>query len=47
MLLLMYQDGLSYKEMSGATGIALNSIGKTLWRTIEKVSEMIKAKNHG
>ena len=47
LLLLMYQDGLSYNEMSEATGIALNSIGKTLWRTIEKVSEMIKDENHG
>jgi len=47
MLLLLYQDGLSYKEMAEATGIELNSIGKTLWRTIEKVSEMIKNEDHG
>ncbi len=42
MLLLMYQDGLSYKEMAEATEIPLNSVGKTLWRSIEKLSEMIK-----
>lgn len=41
MLLLLYQDGLSYKEMSEVTGIALNSIGKTLWRNIEKISHKI------
>lgn len=42
MLLLMYQDGLTYKEMAEATGIPLNSIGKTLWRNIEKISNAIK-----
>lgn len=37
-LILMYQDGLSYKEMSEATGINVNSVGKTLWRIIDKLS---------
>lgn len=46
MLLLMYQDGLSYKEMAEATEIPLNSVGKTLWRSIEKLSEMIKKQDH-
>jgi RNA polymerase sigma-70 factor (ECF subfamily) len=40
-LILMYQDGLSYKEMSEATGIKLNSVGKTLWRIIDKISTTI------
>ena len=46
MLLLMYQDGLSYKEMAVATEIPLNSVGKTLWRSIEKLSEMIKKQDY-
>lgn len=46
MLLLMYQDGLSYKEMADTTEIPLNSVGKTLWRSIEKLSEMIKKQDH-
>lgn len=46
MLLLMYQDGLSYKEMSDATGIPLNSIGQTLWRSIRKLSEWMKKTNN-
>jgi len=46
LLLLMYQDGLSYKEMSEATGIPLSSIGKTLWRGIEKVSDLLKKVDH-
>jgi RNA polymerase sigma-70 factor (ECF subfamily) len=41
-LLLLYQDGLSYKEMSDVTGIPVNSIGKTLWREIANISKMIK-----
>lgn len=41
LLVLMYQDGLSYKEMSDASGIPLNSVGKTLWRSIEKISQNI------
>jgi len=46
LLILMYQDGLSYREMSEATGISINSIGKTLWRIIEKISVTIKTENH-
>ena len=46
MLVLMYQDGLSYKEMSEATAIPVNSIGKTLWRNIQKISHMIKKDEH-
>jgi len=42
LLILMYQDGLSYQEMSEATGIKLNSVGKTLWRIIDNISETIK-----
>jgi RNA polymerase sigma-70 factor (ECF subfamily) len=41
MLILMYQDGLSYREISEATGIKFNSVGKTLWRAIDKLSANI------
>jgi RNA polymerase sigma factor (sigma-70 family) len=41
-LIFMYQDGLSYKEMSNATGIPFTSIGKTLWRCIDKISTTLK-----
>jgi len=47
MLILMYQDGFSYKELSVATGISYNSIGKTLWRTIELISGKIKEAENG
>ncbi len=46
MLIMMYQDGLSYKEMSEATGITINSVGKTLWRVIAKISETIKTEKN-
>ena len=46
MLILMYQDGLSYKEMAEATEISFNSVGKTLWRTIDKLSETIKKQDY-
>lgn len=46
LLVLLYQDGLSYKEMSEASGIPLNSIGKTLWRSIEKISQKINGTDH-
>lgn len=40
-LVLMYQDGLSYREISEATGMSYNSVGKTLWRAIDKLSANI------
>ena len=46
MLVLLYQDGLSYKELSQATNIPLSSIGKTLWRSIEKISQTLKKTDH-
>lgn len=46
-LVLMYSDGLSYAEMAEATGIPLNSIGKTLWRSIEKLANVVKKYEHG
>lgn len=47
MLILMYQDGFSYKELAESTGIPFNSIGKTLWRTIDLVSQKLKDIENG
>lgn len=41
LLVLLYGDGRSYKELSAITGIPEASVGKTLWRTIDKLSKTI------
>ena len=41
-LIVLYSEGLSYKEMSEATGIKMNSIGKTLSRTLKKLKNEMK-----
>lgn len=48
MLIMMYNDGLSYREMAEATGIKKQSVGKTLWRIIDGLTTSIKKQeNHG
>jgi RNA polymerase sigma-70 factor (ECF subfamily) len=42
MLIMMYNDGLSYREMAEATGIKEQSVGKTLWRIIDNLSRTLK-----
>jgi RNA polymerase sigma-70 factor (ECF subfamily) len=44
-LILLYQDEMTYREMSVATGIPVNSVGKTLWRIIDKIAETLKNEN--
>jgi len=42
---VLYSEGLSYREISDATGIKSSSIGKTLSRTLEKLEkELINQK---
>jgi RNA polymerase sigma-70 factor (ECF subfamily) len=41
-LVMLYLDDLSYKELAQATGIRSSSIGKTLSRAIEKLANMIR-----
>jgi RNA polymerase sigma-70 factor, ECF subfamily len=41
-LLLLYQDELSYAEMAQATGIKMTSIGKTLSRAIARLANALK-----
>jgi DNA-directed RNA polymerase specialized sigma24 family protein len=36
---------MSYREMSVATGMPVNSVGKTLWRIIDKIAETLKNEN--
>ncbi len=46
MLIMMYNDGLSYREMAEATGIKEQSIGKTLWRIINGLSASINKQDN-
>lgn len=41
-LVVMYSEGLSYKEISGITGIKFSSIGKMLSRTLQKIERELK-----
>ncbi len=41
-LIQLYSEGISYKEMAESTGIALNSVGNSLWRAIRKCSQELK-----
>ena len=42
MLAVLYSEGLSYKEIAGATGIKASSIGKMLSRTLKKMEHELK-----
>ena len=44
-LILLYQNDMSYREMSVATGMPESSVGKTLWRIIDKIAETLKNEN--
>jgi RNA polymerase sigma-70 factor, ECF subfamily len=46
MLIMMYKDGLSYREMAEATGIREQSVGKTLWRIIDGLASSIKKQDN-
>ncbi len=45
MLILLYQQDLSYRELSVAAGIPEKSVGKTLWRIIHKLSKQLDDEN--
>lgn len=42
MLLTLYNEGLSYKELSVATGIKFTSVGKTLSRALKKLKDEVE-----
>ena len=45
MLAVLYSEGLSYKEITEATGIKINSLGKMISRTLKKLE--LEFKNQG
>ena len=46
-LINLYNDDFSYKEISELLGIKYSSVGKTLSRTIEKLAAQLKIISHG
>ena len=45
-LVVLYSEGLSYKELSEVTGIKYTSIGKTLSRILQKLRTELKNKEY-
>jgi RNA polymerase sigma-70 factor, ECF subfamily len=45
-LIILYSEGLSYKDIAFATGIKFTSIGKMLSRTLEKLKNELKKENY-
>ncbi|BAX81644.1 hypothetical protein ALGA_3346 [Labilibaculum antarcticum] len=45
-LVILYSEGLSYKELAEVTGIKFSSIGKTLSRALQKVQLELKNKHY-
>lgn len=41
-LLILYNEGLTYNELSEATGIKFTSVGKTLSRALEKLKDEVE-----
>ncbi len=45
-LLMLYQEGLKYREIAEVMNIKTSSVGKTLSRTIEKLRTLIREECH-
>ncbi len=45
-LVILYSEGLSYKELAETTGIKFSSIGKTLSRALQKIQLELKKKHY-
>jgi RNA polymerase sigma-70 factor, ECF subfamily len=45
-LLVLYSEGLSYKEMAEITGMPFNSVGKSLSRALNKLKLILNNKHH-
>lgn len=45
-LLALYSENMSYKEISEVTGIKFSSVGKTLSRALNKLEKELKPKYH-
>jgi RNA polymerase sigma-70 factor, ECF subfamily len=46
LLAILYSEGLSYKEISEATGIRVTSVGTLLSRTLKKIEVELKKLNY-
>ena len=46
LLVILYSEGLSYKELAEVTDIKLTSIGQTLSRTLKKLKNELKTKEY-
>lgn len=42
LIIILYSEGLSYKEIAEISGVKFTSIGKTLSRTLEKLKPLLK-----
>ncbi len=45
-LVVLYSEGLSYKELAETTGIKFSSVGKTLSRALKKIQLELKNKHY-
>ena len=45
-LIVMYSEGMSYKDIAESTGILFSSVGKTLSRTLKKLENELKKQNY-
>jgi RNA polymerase sigma-70 factor (ECF subfamily) len=46
LLMVLYSEGLSYREISEVANIKYSSVGKTISRTIEKLEQELKLQYH-
>ncbi|MCX6244273.1 MAG: sigma-70 family RNA polymerase sigma factor [Bacteroidetes bacterium] len=45
-LVVLYSEGLSYKEIAESSGMRFSSVGKTLSRTLEKLENELKKQKY-
>ena len=45
-LMVLYSEGLSYKEIAESSGMRFSSVGKTLSRTLEKLENELKKQKY-
>ncbi len=45
-LIVLYSEGLSYREIAESSGIRFSSVGKTLSRTLEKLENELKKQKY-
>jgi RNA polymerase sigma-70 factor, ECF subfamily len=45
-LMVLYSEGLSYREIAESSGIRFTSVGKTLARTLEKLENELKKQKY-